>query len=451
MTHTDITGALLQHPLVTKAFEAASAWHGDQKRGSSYKKDVLAVSHALRVAEVLQQNVDYDPTLVATGLLHDVVEDKKATLEDIAGEISSEVATLVDEVSLDTGIKGKARRDMQLAAIPDMSLNARRVKVADSGVNLINLAFDPPESWTLENKINYFLSRQKLIEKADVPDLKLKTFAEESLRLAERMILVGVRDRIIENGGSFGALEGDISPIIEKAKSDIALMPRLYDENGKPVQLHDDLDKSYEQAPLAQKEISALVRHLADTTGSTAILPNELKSRERANEVVNGRMGGDARYINDLARVALVCKDKEDVDYALHSISQSYKNVVIYDRFETPPPTGYRDLRLVVRTDNSHFAEIQIHLESYWNAKKYKGDDLYHQIRDLGSNAGDTMTPEEKKLRRNLYTASRELYSEAGKPHGFTDFKPGSAQPIRYSEYVARSSARPAAATLQGP
>ncbi len=436
MTHTDISGTLLQHPLVTKAFAAASVWHGDQKRGSSFKKDVLAVSHALRVAEVLQQNIDdYDPVLVATGLLHDAVEDKKATLQNIADDISPEVSSLVDEVSLDTSIKGKIRRDMQVAAMPSMSLNARRVKVADSGVNLINLAFDPPEGWTLENKINYFLSRQKLIEKADIPDLKLKTFAEDSLKLAERMILVGVRDRIIENGGKFGPIEGDISHIIDKAKSDIALMPRLYDENNRPVQLHTDLDKSYEQAPAAQREISTLVRHLADTTGSTAILPNELKKRARADEVVNGRMGGDARYINDLARVALVCKDMDDVQYAMHSISQSYKNVVIYDRFETPPPTGYRDLRLVVRTDNSHFAEIQIHLESYWNAKKYKGDDLYHQIRDLGSNAGDTMTSEEKKLRRNLYTASRELYAEAGAMHGFTKLEPGAAKPEKYDAF----------------
>ncbi len=443
MTHMDISGNLIQHPLVSKAFLAAREWHKGQKRGTSFKSEVSAFSHALRVAEVLQQNVDYDPILIASGLLHDVIEDPTgATREIIADQISGDVASIVDEVSLDTSIKGKLRRDMQEAAIPGMSLNSRRLKVADRSVNLINLAFDPPQTWRLENKINYLLSSQKLLENADIPDLKLKTFAQEALQLAERAVLVGIREKILQDGPQFKGIEGDISPIVQKAMRDIELMPTLYDEEGKPVQQSSDLDEAYAEAPWAQREISTVVKHLGQAYGYTAILPNELKSRTRANEVVEGRMGGDARYLNDIARVAIVCKTLDEVDQAMHAISQSYKNVVIYDRFDNPPPTGYRDLRLVVRTDRSHFAEIQIHLESYWNAKKYKGDDIYHQLRKIGCGAGEELSTDDKRSRRKLYEESRALYKEAGTPHGFTDLKPGNCPPIRYDQYVVKSAER---------
>ena len=441
-----MSGFLLQHPLVTKAFEYASKWQNGQKRGSTYKSQIPTVSHSIRVAEVLQQTVDYDPVLVASGVAHDTVEDKTgATFEGMREDISDEVASVVEEVNLDTDIKGKVRRDLQIAAIAGMSLNGRRLKVADRCVNLINLAFDPPANWTLENKINYLMSSRQLIEQAAIPDLKLQVFSQEALALAERAVLVGVRERLLEKGPKFKGVENDISAIIEKAYGDVNLMASLYDEKGNPIQRHGSLDALYEEATFAQKEISMLVRHIADMNGYTAILPNQLKGRERAEEVVESRMNGDPRYINDIARVSLVCKSMEDINYVLHMISQSYKNVVIYNRFENPPATGYRDMKLVVRTDKSHFAEIQLHLESYWNAKKHRGDDIYHEIRALGCKSNEDLTPEEKKHRRALYEETRQLYKEAGLPHGFVTPKTFGACPrITYSEYLANHPPSPA-------
>jgi hypothetical protein len=128
-------------------------------------------------------------------------------------------------------------------------------------------------------------------------------------------------------------------------------------------------------------------------------------------------MQDDPRYLKDIARVALVCDTMEEVDYALHMLSHSYPNAIVYDRMANPPPTGYRDKMLVVRSDRSHFCEIQVHLKSYWDAKKYRGDEIYNEIRKLG--VADELTPAEKKTRRALYSESRELYNKAGEPHGF--------------------------------
>lgn len=428
----NVSETLMAHPIVTKAFLFASQCFDGVMRGTSYTSEVPELVHSVQVAEVLERTVDYDPNLVAAGLTHDTKEEKKATLEQIRAELNDEIATMVDEVSLDTSIKGRERRERQLASLETISLNSRRLKVADRAVNLLNLAFDPPEGRRLENKINYLLSSRQLFERADIPDLKLRSFAEDALMIAERTILVGVRDRLARKGPNAKFdVEGDIADIIDRARQDLAIMPHLYDERGKPIQIHSNMDELYEDGTRAHKEIARVVQHIADLNGYMAVIPG-LKARDRADEVVQTRMQGDARYINDIARVSLVCKTMDDVNYALHMLSHSYPNAVIYNRFENPPSTGYRDMKLVVRSDRSHFAEIQIHLESYWNAKKHRGDEIYRRIRELGCK-NDDLTPEDKKARRTLYSESRDLYNAAGEMHGFIMPKTfASCEPTRY-------------------
>lgn len=434
-SESGIPNTLMPHPIVAKAFSFASKCFEGLTRGSSFVQKKPELSHSIQVAEVLERFVaDYDPNLVAEGLVHDTVEEKKATLDELRAALNDEIARTTEEVSLDTSIKGTLRREMQLASLDSMSLNGRRVKVADRSINLLNLAFDPPEHWRLENKINYYLSGKQIIERANIPDPKLKAFADEVLQVAERVILVGIRDRLKEKGpnAKFN-VEGDISGIIERAKVDLAIMPALYDGNGRPIQIHTDMDELYEDGTRAHKEISMVVRHIADMNGYTAVVP-PLKARERADEVVHTRMQDDPRYLNDIARVSLVCKTMQDVNYALHMLSHSYPNAVVYNRFENPPSTGYRDMKLIVRSDRSHFAEIQIHLESYWNAKKHRGDEIYSKIRELGVMSPDELSSEDKKARRALYAESRELYNTAGQQHGF--IMPKTFAPCPASRYV---------------
>ena len=436
----NVSETLMAHPIVTKAFLFASQCFDGVTRGTSYTHEVPELTHSVQVAEVLERTVDYDPNLVAAGLTHDTKEEKKATLDQIRAALNDEVATMVDEVSLDTSIKGRERRERQLASLDTISLNSRRLKVADRAVNLLNLAFDPPEGRRLENKINYFLSSKQLFERADIPDLRLRSFAEEALMIAERTIMVGVRDRLARKGPNAKFdVEGDISDIIERAKLDLAIMPDLYDERGKPIQIHADLDDLYEDGTRAHKEIAMVVKHIADLNGYMAVIPG-LKTRDRAEEVVHTRMQDDARYINDIARVSLVCKTMEDVNYSLHMLSHSYPNAIIYNRFENPPSTGYRDMKLIVRSDRSHFAEIQVHLESYWNAKMHRGDEIYKKIRELGCRDSE-LSPADKKARRTLYSESRDLYNAAGEIHGFVMPKTfATCEPSRYVPPVKKDA-----------
>jgi GTP pyrophosphokinase len=87
------------HPAVdeerlNRAYVFAMKAHGDQlrKSGDPY------FTHPLAVAELLTE-LHADPATVATALLHDVVEDTSATIDDIRRLFGEEIAHLVDGVT----------------------------------------------------------------------------------------------------------------------------------------------------------------------------------------------------------------------------------------------------------------------------------------------------------------------------------------------------------------
>ena len=79
---------------VKKALDFATMAHEGQVRlsGEEY------INHPIQVAGILAQ-LQMDPDTVATGFLHDVVEDTEYTLKDITNEFSETVALLVDGVT----------------------------------------------------------------------------------------------------------------------------------------------------------------------------------------------------------------------------------------------------------------------------------------------------------------------------------------------------------------
>jgi len=80
--------------LVRRAYDYSARMHGEQKRESGEPY----VTHPLNVALIIAQ-LKLDLPSVITGLLHDVVEDTKASLDEVRDLFGSEVATLVDGVT----------------------------------------------------------------------------------------------------------------------------------------------------------------------------------------------------------------------------------------------------------------------------------------------------------------------------------------------------------------
>jgi len=125
------SGADVERPALTHAFEFACDHHADQRRQSGDE----FITHPVGVAQICA-GMRLDTETLCAALLHDTVEDTSASLEEIRAEFGEEVAQLVDGVTKLTGMTFESRDERQAE-------NYRKMMVAmatDVRVILIKLA-----------------------------------------------------------------------------------------------------------------------------------------------------------------------------------------------------------------------------------------------------------------------------------------------------------------------
>lgn len=128
--------------LIQKAYVYAASAHAGQTRlsGEPY------LSHPLEVANTLAR-LRLDEFSIVAGLLHDTVEDTKATIEEIEAEFGEEVTDIVDGVTKISLMSFETKEEQQAENIRKMILAMSEdirvliVKLADRLHNMRTLAF----------------------------------------------------------------------------------------------------------------------------------------------------------------------------------------------------------------------------------------------------------------------------------------------------------------------
>ena len=125
---------------LSKAYTFALNAHKDQKRDSGDPY----LTHPVAVANILT-DLKLDSATIATGLLHDTIEDTKTTYKTVEKEFGKEVADLVDGVTKISELEGKivenskAENIRKLILATSKDIRVLLVKIADRLHNMRTL------------------------------------------------------------------------------------------------------------------------------------------------------------------------------------------------------------------------------------------------------------------------------------------------------------------------
>jgi guanosine-3',5'-bis(diphosphate) 3'-pyrophosphohydrolase len=136
------------------ALSFAAEKHRDQRRKGDEKAPYI--NHVIEVVELLARTgIDDRATLLAAAL-HDTVEDTDTTPDDIEQRFGSKVREVVMEVTDDKSLPKAERKRLQIEHAPNLSREARRIKLADKISNVRSIAETPPSDWAVERRLAYF-------------------------------------------------------------------------------------------------------------------------------------------------------------------------------------------------------------------------------------------------------------------------------------------------------
>lgn len=189
----------------------------------------------------------------------------------------------------------------------------------------------------------------------------------------------------------------------------------------------DSWDKLSAQAAKDKAEYDEILKAAAEQPKSSPLLA-PLKGKERAQEKVDGKYGGDWNRLQDVVRGSLIVDDLSSMPDTMAALrrnaeAKGWKIKSFENRFNTPPPpwdtgptsAGYRDSSLVLVSPNGINAEVQINTKSMADAKE-KGHVWYEEIRPIlerAASGGAPISASEKALIDDRTKKSSELYNKA--------------------------------------
>ena len=151
----------LDRDLLTRAYRFSEKAHEGQKRLSGER----FVSHCVEVAKILV-DLQLDSTTVASGLIHDVVEDTNVTVDDIEAEFGKEIAEIVDGLTKIGHLPLNSSQERQVENYRKLLLSIAKdarvilIKLADRLHNMRTLEFLPADR---QKRIDMYTEMQNIL------------------------------------------------------------------------------------------------------------------------------------------------------------------------------------------------------------------------------------------------------------------------------------------------
>jgi guanosine-3',5'-bis(diphosphate) 3'-pyrophosphohydrolase len=165
--------------LLFRALAFAAHKHRDQRR-----KDPDAspyINHPIALARLLSVEVGMgDAALLAAAVLHDTLEDTETTYEELKERFGARVASVVLEVTDDKTLPKKERKRLQIEHAAHISRRAKLVKLADKICNVRDVAANPPQSWPLRRRREYFDWAKRVVRRMRGTHARLERLFDEA-------------------------------------------------------------------------------------------------------------------------------------------------------------------------------------------------------------------------------------------------------------------------------
>jgi GTP pyrophosphokinase len=206
--------------LLNRAYRFSEQSHRGQQRASGEPY----LSHPLEVARLL---VDFkmDVVTVTAGLLHDVIEDTKATKADLEREFGREIADLVDGVTKLSKLAFSSREERQAENFRKMlvamarDLRVLMIKLADRLHNMRTLQYLPvdkarkiaQETLDIYAPLAHRLGMARV--KAELEDLALRALHPEAYVDLQRRVAKRRLEREAEIGQAIAIIERKLSEV----------------------------------------------------------------------------------------------------------------------------------------------------------------------------------------------------------------------------------------------
>ena len=330
--------------ILTKAFNFALDAHKHQKRdaGEPY------IIHPVAVADILTE-LKLDSATITTGLLHDTIEDTKATYDSVKEEFGQEVADLVNGVTKISALEEKAVENSKAENLRKLILATSKdirillVKLADRLHNMRTLGSVKDES--------------KKIRKA-------KETMEIYAPLADRMGMNRIRDELEDL--SFSILNKDARKLI---------LDRLVFIKNKREDLINKVSEKLTELLRANK------------------IDSEITGREKTPFSIWRKMQSkriSLEQLTDIVGFRVILKNINDCYITLGVFHNKYSMIPgkFKDYISTPKINQYKSIHtsvigplkkrieIQIRTESMHeFAERGI--ASHW---KYKSSEKFSEL-----------------------------------------------------------------------